>query len=428
MAATATDILQGNVRVEKSQSAAGQSGSSSRSLQGPVKSAKAVSGKTDNLVDNYGAVANSVSVAAAIRKAEATGGQNAERTSGAKSAADREEALAHGYMLPGTDPTSALMYGFVPPGMSQEQAIMLSSGLPKLPRASSMGPMTPGMVNRMAGVPSNPMDGLPQGLTQQDAESGNQRVLEGYMRERFGPVYVPPLNRNPGQTTKAATEVVDHQISLIQAQYAYDGANPPASIREMTDSSGNIVSQYGYDPYGRQTKVGGTGPNSDFGYAGTYVHQPSGLLMMGARIYNPVTGRFLNRDPIGENGGANLFAYVNNDPINLTDPSGMLPALPVVPLQGGGPFTYQPVFGVPGTTIWPVPTPTGPTSHGPYYCQPDHYPLVCPNRNYPRTPYWSQDPPGSHWHPWSRNPFHSPYPYGGVPQCIPWPGNGVLPY
>jgi RHS repeat-associated protein len=320
MAATATDVLQGNVRVEKSQSAAGQPGSSSQSLQGPVNGAKAVSGKTDNLLDKYGAVANSESVAAAIRKAEATGGQNAERAAGAKAAADREEALAHGYMLPGTDPTSALMYGFVPPGMSQEQATILSSGLPKLPRTSGMGPMTPERADTVAGVPPNPMNGLPQGIKRQDAESANQRVLEGYMRGRFGPVYVPLLNRDHNRIADSAARRSDHQISLIEAQYAYDG--PPSSIREMTDSNGNIVSQYEYDPYGKQTKIGGTGLNADFGYAGIYVHQPSGLLMMGARVYNAATGRFLNRDPAEEAGGTDLYAYVQNNPINRTDPLG----------------------------------------------------------------------------------------------------------
>ncbi len=129
IAATATDLLQGNVRVEQSQRAVGQPAASSRSPQLLVKSAKTVLDKTDTLVDKYGAVANSSTVAAAIKNAEATGGQNADRALGAKLAADRDEALAHGYMLPGSNPTTALMYGFVPPGMSQEQAAILSKGL-----------------------------------------------------------------------------------------------------------------------------------------------------------------------------------------------------------------------------------------------------------------------------------------------------------
>ena len=41
------------------------------------------------------------------------------------------------------------------------------------------------------------------------------------------------------------------------------------------------------------------------------------------RYFNPDTGRFLSEDPIGFDGGdANLYRYVNNNSINLTDPSG----------------------------------------------------------------------------------------------------------
>jgi len=93
------------------------------------------------------------------------------------------------------------------------------------------------------------------------------------------------------------------------------------SIREMTDASGNVQVGYKYDPYGRVVQLQGS-LASDFQYAGYYVHAPSGLNLTMHRAYDANLGRWINRDPIGESGGINLYAYVNNSTINLTDPYG----------------------------------------------------------------------------------------------------------
>lgn len=41
------------------------------------------------------------------------------------------------------------------------------------------------------------------------------------------------------------------------------------------------------------------------------------------RWYDPVTGRWLSKDPIGLSGGLNLYAFCEGDPVNKTDPDGM---------------------------------------------------------------------------------------------------------
>jgi RHS repeat-associated protein len=94
------------------------------------------------------------------------------------------------------------------------------------------------------------------------------------------------------------------------------------SVREMTDSSGNIQARYDYDPYGRATLVSGTNL-SDFQYAGMYVHATSGLNLTKYRAYDPNTAKWLSRDPLGEGSDATLYSYVWNDPVDLMDPFGL---------------------------------------------------------------------------------------------------------
>ncbi|HEX5152710.1 MAG TPA: RHS repeat-associated core domain-containing protein [Parafilimonas sp.] len=93
------------------------------------------------------------------------------------------------------------------------------------------------------------------------------------------------------------------------------------SIREMTNGSGAIKTQYDYDPYGRKTKVVGN-TDADFGFTGHYFHQASGLYLTLFRAYHVNLGRWLSRDPMKETEGTNLYAYVRNNPSNLLDPNG----------------------------------------------------------------------------------------------------------
>ena len=57
--------------------------------------------------------------------------------------------------------------------------------------------------------------------------------------------------------------------------------------------------------------------------ADTFTKTASGVLFYGFRFYSPGQGRFLNRDPIEEEGGLNLYAFVGNDPVNAIDYLGL---------------------------------------------------------------------------------------------------------
>ncbi len=90
-----------------------------------------------------------------------------------------------------------------------------------------------------------------------------------------------------------------------------------------TDGSGNLTASYWYDPYG-STTVTGT-PTGDATQFTGRENDGTGLYYYRARYYNPQTGRFISQDQIGVGGGMNLYAYAEDTPSNLTDPSGNKP-------------------------------------------------------------------------------------------------------
>lgn len=94
------------------------------------------------------------------------------------------------------------------------------------------------------------------------------------------------------------------------------------SIREMTDSSAALRARYDYDPYGVRIKSSGD-LDCDFGFTGHFYHAETGLHLTLFRAYDQNLGRWLSADPIGEEGGLNLYAYVRNNPTNLVDPLGL---------------------------------------------------------------------------------------------------------
>jgi RHS repeat-associated protein len=93
------------------------------------------------------------------------------------------------------------------------------------------------------------------------------------------------------------------------------------STLALADSTGTVQTSYTYDPFGNPSSTGAASSNTQQ-YTGRET-DGTGLQYNRARYYSPTLQRFISEDPLGFGGGdANLYAYVGNDPINATDPSG----------------------------------------------------------------------------------------------------------
>jgi len=88
-----------------------------------------------------------------------------------------------------------------------------------------------------------------------------------------------------------------------------------------------LASTYTYDSFGNTTASTGSLTNP-FQYTGRQFESETGLYYYRARYYDPTTGRFLSEDPIGFKGGINHYSYVDNRPLNFTDPFGLCPCDP----------------------------------------------------------------------------------------------------
>lgn len=120
----------------------------------------------------------------------------------------------------------------------------------------------------------------------------------------------------------------------VQYLPIYDASH---NVVGLYDGSGTLAAAYEYDPFGNlQRSAGGYSDANPFRSATKYTdtknvgagEQETGLIYYGHRFYSAQLGRFINRDPIEESGGTNLYGFCANDGVNRYDVYGLDPIKP----------------------------------------------------------------------------------------------------
>jgi RHS repeat-associated protein len=120
--------------------------------------------------------------------------------------------------------------------------------------------------------------------------------------------------------TWGANGLLSRRVGSTTTYYAYD---PQGSVAARLNSSQSVVSSDLYDAYGSLLAGGASDPYGYCGQWGYYKDSETGKVLRTYRYYDPSVGRWLTRDPIGYDGGVNLYAYVECGPSDSYDADGL---------------------------------------------------------------------------------------------------------
>ena len=113
-----------------------------------------------------------------------------------------------------------------------------------------------------------------------------------------------------------STWSTDPVFMKVGSEYYFYHNDHLGTPQKMTSVNGAVVWSSKYDSFGKAT-IGVETVQNNLRFAGQHEDVETGLHYNWYQYYDPSTGRYLTPDPIGLVGGVNLFAYVQNNPVQL---------------------------------------------------------------------------------------------------------------
>jgi len=153
-------------------------------------------------------------------------------------------------------------------------------------------------------------------------------------RELIGATYVPTVSYTRGIDLSGSMEGAGGIGGLLARSDGYSAGNwtnhnyyfadGNGNVTYMINGSQNMVANYRYDPFGKTISSSGSLAEANvYRFSSKEVITNTGMYYYGFRFYDPNLQRWINRDPIQEYSGVNLYTFVYNNPLTWVDLFGL---------------------------------------------------------------------------------------------------------
>lgn len=183
---------------------------------------------------------------------------------------------------------------------------------------------------------------LPQAITQRYGYDENNQLIGEY---------TSTAKRDTVWMSDIPVAVVD--VNGTTSTVSYIHADNLGTPRAVTNSAGVTIWTWAYkgNPFGESLPSSSNGFTLNIRFAGQYFDAESGLHYNVNRTYAPSTGRYLESDPIGLQGGPSTYGYALGAPLRWSDPLGLSPDRPSPRAGHGREVSDETIGGLIGAAI-----------------------------------------------------------------------------